>query len=82
MEFKSFKHFPENVKKEIVTLKPIKVEKRKLYPLVEVLEIKEGKFNLLSVSPIALVVVEGDEKYLLSLDGNEPSPELLNLVNI
>ncbi|MDP3065111.1 MAG: hypothetical protein Q8N08_00040 [Methanobacteriaceae archaeon] len=78
MGFENFE--AENIKKEIVTLDPIKVEKKNLYPVVEVLEIYKGKFYLLSSSPIALVVVEGDEKYLLSLDDSEPSPELLDLV--
>lgn len=82
MGFKNFEHFPENIKKEIVTLNPINVEKKRLYPVVKVLEIQEGKYYSLSIFPIALVVVEDGEKYLLSLDEEEPSPELLELVKL
>ncbi len=82
MGFKNFEHFPDNIKKEIVTLKPIDVEKKRLYPVVKVLEIQEGNYYSLSISPIALVVVEDGEKYLLSLDEEEPSPELLELVKL
>ncbi|MDD1763951.1 MAG: hypothetical protein LUQ70_04480 [Methanobacteriaceae archaeon] len=82
MVLENLKSFQEEMEKSILTLKPIKVGKKEIYPLVKVTEINLNSFHARSIEPIALLVVENDEKYLISFDEKEPSPELLNLVSI
>jgi hypothetical protein len=82
MVLENLKNIPEDIEKDILALKPIKVGKKEIYPLVKVIEINRTRFHAGSIEPIALLVVENDGKYLISLNENEPSPELLDMVSI
>ena len=82
MVLENLKSFQEEMEKSILTLKPIKVGEKEIYPLVKVTEINLTSFHARSVEPIALLVVENDEKYLISFDEKKPSSELLGLVSI
>lgn len=70
--------------KEIIKGKSIKIENRTIYPIIQVLTIEiEDKFSYESLIPIAIAVVESDDKYLISLDEeNEEITQLLNKENI
>jgi len=82
MVLENMKNIREDIEQNILTLKPIKVDKKEIYPLVKVTKINRAHFHAGSIEPIALVVVENDGKYLISLDEKESSPELLDLVTI
>lgn len=71
----------EGIKENILNLKPIRVGEKEIYPLVKVVEIDLTSIHAHYVEPIALVVIENDEKYLIPLDGEELSPDLLDLVS-
>jgi len=70
----------EGVKKDIEVGKPIEIAKRILYPVVEVSEIKGPSYEFMSIVPIAIVVVEGDNKYMLALNEKEVSRDIMELV--
>lgn len=80
MVSENLKSFQEEVEKNIMVFKPVKVGEKEIYPLVEVVEINLTNFHAQYLEPIALVVVDDDDKYLVPLDEKEPSPELLDLV--
>lgn len=65
---------------EIKVVKPIEIENRVFYPLVKVFHWKNHQSEFYSLSPVALVVVEGKRKYLLPLDKMESSQELLSMI--
>jgi len=66
---------------EIKVGKPFKIDERIFYPLVKVLQYKHRQMEYYSLSPIALVVVEKDMKYLLPFEEMECPEKLLNMVN-
>jgi hypothetical protein len=78
-DFNLFNEF-EGVKKDIEVGKPIEIAKRILYPVVEVSEIKGPSYEFMSIVPIAIVVVEGDNKYMLALNEKEVSRDIMELV--
>lgn len=65
---------------EIKVGKPFKIDDRVFYPLVKVFHWKHRQTESYSLSPLALVVVEGDMKYLLPFDEVECPEDLLNMV--
>lgn len=67
---------------EIKVGKPIEIEDRVFYPLVKVFHWKNHQSEFYSLSLVALVVVEGKRKYLLSLDDVESSQEFLSMVTL
>jgi uncharacterized spore protein YtfJ len=70
----------EECGKEIKVGKPIEIGERTIYPLVEVNELKDPSYEFMSIIPIALVVVEGENKYMLTLDEDKISEELMELI--
>lgn len=56
------------VKKKV--LKPLEVEGRIIYPIIEVLS-SQTIFDALNVSPVALIVEENGDKYVLQLSYGE-----------
>ncbi|MEN6330294.1 MAG: hypothetical protein ABFC91_08390 [Methanobacteriaceae archaeon] len=70
----------KGILKNILPLKAIRVGEKDIHPLVKVVEIDSHGFHANYLEPIALLVIENDEKYLISLDEKEPSPDLLDLV--
>lgn len=62
--------------------KPFNIEGRSFYPLVKVFHWKGHHAESYSLFPVALVVLEGQMKYLLPLDELDSSQELLDLVSI
>jgi uncharacterized spore protein YtfJ len=70
----------EGLKKDIEVGKPIEIGERTIYPLVEVSELKGPSYEFMSIVPIALVVVEGENKYILALNEKEVSRDLMELV--
>jgi uncharacterized spore protein YtfJ len=67
---------------EIRIGKPFKIEGRSFYPLVKIFHWKGDHAESYSLSPVALVVFEGQMKYLIPLDELGSSQELLDLVSI
>jgi uncharacterized spore protein YtfJ len=67
---------------EIEVGKPFKIDERVFYPLVKVFHWKYRQTESYSLSPIALVVVEGEMKYLLPLDEVDSPQELLDMVSL
>ena len=51
---------------KITILKPFEVEKRVIYPIVNVLSLDAG-FSMLDVSPAALIIEEDEDIYILHL---------------
>ncbi len=51
-------------------LKPFEVEKRVIYPVLEISTFFQG-FNLINISPVALIVEEDEDKYILQLTFEE-----------
>ncbi len=49
-----------------VVFDPFKTEGRVIYPIVDVLMIN-GYFNVLNISPVALIIEEKDDVYILLL---------------
>ncbi len=66
--------------REIKVGKPFKIDDRIFYPLVKVFQYDHRQMEYYSLSPMALVVVENDLKYLLPFEEIECPEELLNLV--
>lgn len=65
---------------EIKAGKPKKIEGRVFYPILKIFHWKHRQSESYSVSPIALVVIEGDTRYLFPLDDVENPEELMNMV--
>ncbi len=80
MILENIESFQEGLEKNILNLKSIRVGEKEIYPLVKVVQIDQTGFHAQSIEPIALVVIENGDKYLISLDEQELSPELLDLV--
>jgi uncharacterized spore protein YtfJ len=70
----------DGLKKEIEIGKPVKIGERILYPIVEVRELKDPSYEIMSIIPIAIVVVEGKDKYMLALNEKEVSRDLMEIV--
>ncbi len=67
---------------EIKVGKPFKIEGRVFYPLVKIIHLKYHSAESYYLSPVALVVVEGDLKYLLPLDEVDSPQDLLDMVSV
>jgi hypothetical protein len=80
MALENLESCQDGIREKIRDLLPIAVGEKEIYPLVKVVEIEQTSFHAQYIEPIALVVVENDEKYLIPLDGEELSPDLLDLV--
>jgi hypothetical protein len=80
MIWRNLESFQEGMAQNILNLKSIQVGEKEIYPLVKVVEIDLAGFHAQSIEPIALVIIEKDDKYLISLSEQEPSPDLLDLV--
>ncbi len=67
----------ENLKFDRVVGKPVKVDTKTIYPIVEIVVIKNKMQNFLGVEifPIALVIEESGEKYVFSITGEEIDPD-------
>jgi uncharacterized spore protein YtfJ len=65
---------------EIKVGNPIEIGERTIYPLVEVSELKDHSYEFISIIPIAMVIVEGKNKYMFALDEKEISEELMELI--
>lgn len=62
----------ETLEEEIVKGKALKIGDRTLYPVIEILTLeKGGKFWFKSVTPIAIAVLEPDNRYLIHLRDEE-----------
>jgi hypothetical protein len=66
---------------KIVKLQPIGVDGKEIYPLVRVVEIDGTGFHAQYIEPIALVVVENGEKYVISITGEDLSSDLWDMVS-
>jgi len=51
-------------------LEPFVIEKRVIYPIVDVLSYHTG-LNIISVSPVALITEEDGDKYVIQLSHKE-----------
>lgn len=76
----NFLNKSDRFKKDIEVRKPIEIGERTFYPIVEVSELKGPSYEFMSIQPIALVVVEGKDKYILALNEKEISKDLMELV--
>ncbi len=67
----------ENIKLDRVVGKPVKANTKTIYPIVEIVAIrnKMQNFHGIEIFPIALVIEESGEKYALSLTGEEIDPD-------
>lgn len=67
-----FNNWNNNFQKEIIKGKPIKVNQRTIYPVIQInyITIKDI-FWFESVTPIAIAVIEPDEKYFVPLNEEE-----------
>ena len=72
MDLKLFEDL--NVEKKV--LKPFKVEDKLFFPIVEIIVMgNETCFNSLTISPIAFVVEENSDNYVISLNEDEINKE-------
>jgi hypothetical protein len=69
-------------KEEIKVGKSFKIHGRIFYPLVKFFQWKNNQGESYSLSPVAIVVVEGDLKYLLPLGEVENPQELMDMISI
>jgi len=76
----NFLNKSDRFKKDIEVRKPIEIGERTFYPIVEVSELKGPSYEFMSIQPIALVVVEGKDKYILALNEKDISKDLMELV--
>ncbi len=67
---------------EIKIGKPVKIEKRIFYPLVKIFHCKHHHVESYFLSPVAMVVVEGDMKYILPMEECEDLEKLKTLMNM
>lgn len=67
----------ENLKWDRVVGKPVKADTKTIYPIIEIVAIrnKMQNFQGVEIFPVALVIEESGEKYALSLMGEEIDPE-------
>ena len=68
---------------EIKVGKPFTIENRVFYPLVEIFHWKHHHCESYALSPVAIVIVEGEMKYILPLeefDNPEKLEALMDMV--
>jgi uncharacterized spore protein YtfJ len=67
----------KNLKFDKIVGKPFKAHKRVIYPILEIAAVGNKMQNLKGVEifPIALVIEESGEKYVISLTGEEINPD-------
>ncbi|MGZ7044645.1 MAG: hypothetical protein ACXVHM_08620 [Methanobacterium sp.] len=70
----------DGLKKDIEVGKPIEIGERTIYPIVEVSELKGSSYEFMNIVPIALVVVEGENKYMFALNEKEVSRDLMEFI--
>jgi len=70
------------INQDIKIGKPFKIGERVFHPLVKILQWKNHQIESYYLSPVAIVVVEGDMKYLLPLDEVENPEELMDMVSV
>ncbi|BDZ71071.1 hypothetical protein [Methanobacterium petrolearium] len=68
------------IDEEIKVGKPKKIDGRIFYPILKIFHWKHQQSEFYSVSPVALVVVEGDLKYMFHLDEVENPEEFMNMI--
>ena len=72
MDLKLFEDL--NIEKKV--LKPFKVENKLFFPIVEIMIMgDETSFNSLTISPIAFVVEENSDNYIIPVDEDEINEE-------
>lgn len=57
-----------------------KADEKIIYPVIRILHYQDSYFETKSLTPIALIVKEDNEKYLIPLQEEEISEEFLDLV--
>ncbi|MDO5835319.1 MAG: hypothetical protein Q4P17_02320 [Methanobacterium sp.] len=67
---------------EIKVGKSVEVENRIFYPILKIFHWKHRETETFSVSPLALVVVEGEQKYIYPLEEIDNSEELQSLMDM
>ena len=69
-----------NVEKKV--LKPFQIEERIFYPVIEIITIEaRNHFNSINISPIAFIVEENGDKYIIPISRDEiDEDELFELV--
>ena len=73
------------INQEIKVGESKEVEGRVFYPIIKIFHWKHHQIESYSVSPIAIVVIEGDVRYLLPLkefDSPKEIEDLMNMVSI
>lgn len=71
------KIYESNLKpnKETVVGKPIQIDNRTIYPVIEIVTMGNGIQRYVEISPVAILVEESDNEYLFSLTDEEINPE-------
>lgn len=68
MEMDLFKDL--NIEKKV--LKPFQIGKRIFFPVIEIITIEDqNHFNSINISPIAFIVEENGDKYIISINRDE-----------
>jgi hypothetical protein len=67
---------------EIKVGKPFKIENRVFYPLVKIFNLKHPHGEFYSLSPVAIVVVEGEMKYILPMEECDDLEKLESLMDM
>ena len=72
------------INQEIKVGKSYEIQGRIFYPILKIFHWKHHQTESYSVSPLALVVVEGDLKYLFPLEelDSETIEEYMNMISI
>ncbi len=79
-----FEDTPGIWEEEIVKGKALKIGDKTLYPVIQILTLeKGGKFWFKSVTPIAIAVLEPDNRYLIHLRDEEENetPEIEDILD-
>ena len=64
-----FGNLDGNFQEDIVKGKPLKIGKRTIYPVIQLSNIEiKGIFWFESITPVALAVIEPDNRYFIPLD--------------
>jgi hypothetical protein len=67
---------------EIKVGKSFTIENRVFYPLVKIFHLKHSNGEFYSLSPVAIVVVEEEMKYILSLEECDDPEKLETLMDM
>ncbi|EKQ55834.1 MAG: hypothetical protein B655_0068 [Methanobacterium sp. Maddingley MBC34] len=67
---------------EIKVGKPFKIENRVFYPLVKIFHCKHHDGEFYSLSPVAIVVVEEEMKYILPMEEGADLEKLKDLMDM